>query len=112
MALLTVHLWVGVAVVLLAVVAVWQRTGRRIALYVATLQILIGIVLVVERFSASWYHYALAVAGWAGYMVANAMTRRGATQRTVLMVTAISSILILVAFAIGQRAVHVGATAP
>jgi hypothetical protein len=105
---LTVHLWIGVAVVLLAIGAVWQRTGRRIALYAATLQILIGIVLVVERFNAPWYHYALALAGWAGYMVANAMSRRGATQRTVLIVTGAASILILVAFAIGQRAVHLG----
>jgi hypothetical protein len=109
--LLTVHLWVGVAVVLLALAAVWQRTGRRIALYAATLQILIGIVLVAERFNAPWYHYALALAGWAGYMVANAMTRRGAAQRTVLTVTAIASILILAAFAIGQAAVRAGGTA-
>jgi hypothetical protein len=105
---LTVHLWIGVAVVLLALAGMWQRTGRRIALYAATLQILIGIVLVVERFNAPWYHYALALAGWAAYMVANAMSRRGATQRTVLIVAGIGSILILIAFAIGQRAVHAG----
>lgn len=108
MNLLTVHLWLGTAVVALAVLAVWQRTGRRITLYVVTLQLLLGIVLMAERFRVPWYHYGLAVLAWVGYMAANGMARRNADRRTVLIVTAVSSVLILLAFAIGQGAVRAG----
>jgi multisubunit Na+/H+ antiporter MnhB subunit len=103
---LTIHLWVGFAVVALAVLAVWQRTGRRVTLYAVTLQILIGVVLVVQGLRGPWYHYALAVLGWVGYMVANALSRRPGGARTALIVTAISSLLVLIAFGIGQQAVR------
>ena len=83
MTTLTLHLWIGFAVAALAVLAVWQRTGRRITLYAVTLQILVGVVLVVQGVRGPWYHYALAVLGWAGYMAANALSRRpgGAPDR-------------------------------
>jgi hypothetical protein len=103
---LTIHLWVGFAVVALAVLAVWQRTGRRVTLYAVTLQILVGIVLVVQGLRGPWYHYALGVLGWIGYMAANAMSRRPGGARTALIVTAISSLLVLIAFGIGQQAVR------
>jgi hypothetical protein len=106
---LTIHLWVGFAVAALAVLAVWQRPGRRITLYVVTLQILVGIVLVVQGVRAPWYHYALAVLGWGGYMGANALGRRSGGARTALIVAAASSLLVLVAFGIGQHAVRAGA---
>jgi hypothetical protein len=108
--LLTLHLWVGFVVVVLAVLAVWQRPGRRITLYVVTLQFLLGIVLLVEGLKVPWYHYGLAVLAWAGYMAANAMGRGNAGRRTILLVTAISSLLLLIAFAIGQAAVRAGMT--
>jgi len=109
--MLTIHLWIGFAVVALAVLAVWQRTGRRVTLYAVTLQILVGIVLVVQGLRGPWYHYALAVLAWAGYMAANALGRRPGGGRTALVVTAIASLLVLIAFGIGQQAVR-GAALP
>ena len=109
--MLTIHLWVGFAVVALAVLAVWQRTGRRITLYVVTLQLLAGIVLVVQGLRGPWYHYALAVAAWIGYMAANALSRRPGGARAALIVTVVSSLLVLIAFGIGQQAVR-GALVP
>ena len=88
--ILTVHLWVAFVVAVLAVLAVWQRTSRRIALYVVTVQILIGIVLMVQGLKVPWYHAALAVLGWAGYMVANAMSRRGQTRNALIVAGASS----------------------
>jgi hypothetical protein len=109
--MLTIHLWAGFAVAALAVLAVWQRTGRRVTLYAVTLQIVLGVVLVVQGLRGPWYHYAIAVLGWAGYMGANALSRRPGGGRTVLIVTAIASLLVLIAFGIGQQAVR-GAGGP
>jgi multisubunit Na+/H+ antiporter MnhB subunit len=106
MTTLTIHLWVGFAVAALAVLAVWQRTGRRITLYVVTLQIIAGIALVAQGVNAPWYQYALAVLGWAGYMAATALSRRPGGGRRALVVTVISSLLVLIAFGIGQQAVR------
>jgi CHASE2 domain-containing sensor protein len=106
--LLTVHLWVAFLVAALAVLAVWQRTGRRVTLYAVTLQILIGIVLMVQGLKVPWYHPALAVVGWAGYMVANAMSRREGARRNALIIAGISSLVILVAYYIGMEAVKHG----
>ena len=89
MSLLTVHLWAAFLVAALAVLAVWQRLGRRITLYVVTLQILIGIGLMVQGLKVPWYHPALAVVGWAGYMAANAMSRREGGRRNALIVAQI-----------------------
>jgi len=104
--MLTIHLWFGFAVAALAVLAVWQRTGRRVTLYAVTLQILIGVVLVVQGLRGPWYHYALAVLGWIGYMAAGAMSRRPGGGRKALIVSAIASLLVLIAFGIGQQAVR------
>jgi hypothetical protein len=109
--MLTLHLWIGFAVVALAVLAVWQRTGRRITLYAVTLQIVVGIVLVVQGLRGPWYHYALAVLGWVGYMAANALSRRPGGARTALILTVVASLLVLIAFGIGQQAVR-GAALP
>jgi hypothetical protein len=110
--MLTVHLWVGFAVAALAVLAVWQRTGRRVTLYAVTLQIVLGIVLVVQGVRGPWYHYALAVLGWAGYMAANALSRRPGGARTALIVAVASSLLVLIAFGVGQHAVRAGFSGP
>jgi hypothetical protein len=107
--LLIIHLWVAFLVAALAVLAVWQRTGRRITLYVVTLQILIGIVLMVQGLKVPWYHPALAVVAWAGYMAANAMSRRrDAPRRNALIVAGVSSLLILIAYYVGMEAVKRG----
>jgi hypothetical protein len=106
--LLIIHLWVAFLVAALAVLAVWQRTGRRITLYVVTLQILIGIVLMVQGLKVPWYHPALAVVAWAGYMAANAMSRREGARRNALIVAGVASLLILIAYYVGMEAVKRG----
>ncbi|MEA2664157.1 MAG: hypothetical protein QOI11_1101 [Candidatus Eremiobacteraeota bacterium] len=103
--MLTAHLWLGAVVAALAVLFVWQLRGRRITLYVVTLQIALGVVLMVQGLRVPWYHSALAILGWAGYMAANALARREGRARQALIVTAVSSLLILIAFAVGQHAV-------
>lgn len=108
MNILTIHLWVGFAVSALALLAAWQRPGRRITLYVVTLQILLGIVAIVQGFKAPSYHYLLAILGWIGYMVANGMARRSITARNVLLISGLSSLLLLIAFYVGMHAVKSG----
>jgi hypothetical protein len=105
---LIVHLWVAFVVAALAVLAVWWRAGRRVTLYAVTLQILIGIVLMVEGLKVPSYHPALAVIGWAGYMAANAMARRQGGRRNALIVAGISSLLILITYYAGMEAVKHG----
>lgn len=104
MNVLTFHLYVAFVVAALAVVAVWRRSERRITLYAVTLQILIGIVLVVQGLRVPWYHMVLALAGWAGYMAANAIARRDPASRNALVVSGVSSVLILVAYYVGMEA--------
>ena len=102
---LTVHLYAAFLVALLAVLAVWRRPERRITLYVVTLQIVIGIVLMVQGGRVPWYHPALAVLGWVGYMAANAIARRDPSSRNALVVSALASLLILIAYYVGMEAV-------
>jgi hypothetical protein len=104
--ILTIHLWLGALVVALAVLAIWRRPGRRVTLYVLTLQIIIGIVLAVEGARISPLHVVLAGLGWAGYMAANAYARRYPQRRVGLTIAVISSVLILAAFGIGERVTH------
>lgn len=108
MNVLTIHLYVAFAVAALAVLAVWRRPERRITLYVATLQILIGVVLMVQGLRVPWYHPALAVVGWAGYMAANALARRQPGSRNPLLIAGASSLLVLVAYYVGLEAVKHG----
>jgi peptidoglycan/LPS O-acetylase OafA/YrhL len=102
---LTVHLYLAFAVAALAVLAVWRRPERRITLYAVTLQIVIGVVLMVQGGRVPWYHPALAVLGWIGYMAANAVARRDPASRKALIVSAVSSLLILLAYYVGLEAV-------
>jgi peptidoglycan/LPS O-acetylase OafA/YrhL len=105
---LTIHLYAAFAIVPLAVLAVWRRPERRITLYAVTLQIVIGIVLMVQGGRVPWYHPALAVLGWIGYMAANAIARRDPASRKALIVSAVSSLLILIAYYAGAEAVKHG----
>jgi len=106
--MLTIHLDVAFVVAALAVLAVWRRPERRVTLYVVTLQVLLGIVLLVQGLRAPWYHPALAVLGWAGYMAANVIARRRPGSRAILAVAAASSLLILLAYYAGVEAVKHG----
>ena len=109
MSLLTIHLYAAFLVALLAVLAVWRRPERRITLYVVTVQIIIGVVLMAQHLRVPWYHPALAVAGWAGYMAANAVARRPGGGRRALAIAGVASVLILVAYYVGMEAVKHGA---
>ncbi len=108
--MLNVHYGVAMLVAALAILAVWQTPGRRITLYAVTLQLVLGIVLIVQGLQAPWHHYVLAVVAWAGYMAANAMARRSTPARTVLVIAGASALLILIAFYVGMRAVKAGVT--
>jgi len=92
----------------MALLAIWRRPERRFTLYVVTLQILLGIGVIAMGLRAPWYHIALAIIGWAGYMVANAVGRRPGKERLGLAIAVVSSLLILVTFGIGQHAVKAG----
>ncbi len=106
--MLTVHYVVAFLVVALGVLFVWQQLGRRVMLYALTLQIALGVWLVVQGLRAPSAHYALAIVAWIGYMVANGLFKRG-KKPIALGVTIASSVLVLVAFGIGQYAVKSGA---
>ena len=106
---LVVHFWLGILVAACAALLVWFRLGRRITLYVLSLQILLGIVLLVMGHRAPPPHYVLAIVGWAGYMGANVMGRQPDSRRNVLVLTILSSAMILLAAYIGAAAVRLGA---
>lgn len=104
---LLAHYGLGMLVVLMGVLFVWRRGGRRIMLYLLTLQIILGIAVVYSGLRAPWYHYGLAVLAWAGYMLANALDRRQ-KGAPVLTAAAISTIIVLLTFYIGMHSVKVG----
>ena len=108
MPLLSLHYYIGFAVVAVAVLAIWRRQDRRIALYVVTLQIVVGIILIIQHLRAPSLHYALAILGWAGYMVANALARRPERGRLALIIAVASSVLLLIGFSVGMQAVKAG----
>jgi multisubunit Na+/H+ antiporter MnhC subunit len=78
--------------------------GRRIALYLLTLQILVGIGLIVIGLRAPTPHYILALVGWGGYMFANYLTREPDSRQNVLLLTILSSAMVLLAAFMGVRA--------
>jgi hypothetical protein len=100
---LVVHLAVGILVAACAALLVWRQMGRRITLYVLTLQIALGIWLVVEGLRAGPEHYGLAIIAWIGYMVANGIARRG-RDRAALIITIVSTICVLGAAYLGAKA--------
>jgi hypothetical protein len=104
---LVVHLWLGILVAACAALFVWFRLGRRITLYLLSLQLLLGIVLLVEHHQAPPPHYALAIVGWTGYMGANYMSRQPDSGKNVLVLTILSSAMILLAAYIGARTMGV-----
>jgi hypothetical protein len=104
--MLSLHVHQGVAylVAALAIAGIWWNLGRRILLYVLTLQILLGIWVLLSGNNVSPLHYSFAVLAWIGYMIANAIARRG-NDKAALGIAVASSVLVLVAYGIGQVAV-------
>jgi hypothetical protein len=105
---LVVHLILGILVAACAALFVWIRLGRRITLYVLSLQMLVGIALLIGGLRAPSPHYALAVAGWAGYMGANYMSRQPDSGKNVLVLTLLSSAMLILAAFAGAAAVGRG----
>jgi hypothetical protein len=105
---LVVHLVLGIVVALCAVLFVWVRIGRRITLYALTLQILLGIGLIIGGLRAPSPHYALAVLAWAGYMYANALGKKEGQGKNVMVVTILSSVMVVLAAYIGSKAAGLG----
>ena len=100
---LVVHFWLGILVAGCAALFVWFRLGRRITLYLISLQLLLGIGLIVGGQRAPTPHYALALLGWVGYMGANYLSRQPDSKQNVLVLTVLSSAMILLAAYIGAR---------
>jgi hypothetical protein len=102
------HVILGILVAACAALFVWFRLGRRITIYLLSLQILAGIVLIVLGRQAPAPHYVLGVAGWAGYMGASYMDRQPDSAKNVLVLTILASLLVLLAAFLGARAAGVG----
>jgi hypothetical protein len=75
-----------------------------VSLYLLTLQLLVGIALIVIGFRAPVPHYALALCGWAGYMFAAYLSRQEDSRQNVLIVTILASAMILLAAFVGVQA--------
>ena len=105
---LVVHFWLGILVAACAALFVWFKLGRRITIYLLTLQILLGVVLIVTGLRAAAPHYALALVGWAGYMGANYMSREPDSGKNVLVLTILSSAMVLLAAYVGTVAMSLG----
>lgn len=101
---LVVHLIVAFLVLAAAALLVWNRNGRRIALYVLTLQILVGIWLMAVGYKIRPEHYSLAVLAWIGYMAANGIGKRPGRENIVLAITIVSTVMVFVAAYIGAKA--------
>jgi hypothetical protein len=74
-------------------------------LYLLTVHILVGGWVLAMHLRAPTLHYACALLAWFGYMAANGIGRRPGKQNVALAVTGVSSVLVLIAFAIGYSAV-------
>ncbi len=100
---LVVHLAVGILVAACAALLVWRQMGRRITLYILTLQIALGIWLIFTGLRAPSEHYGLAILAWIGYMAANGIAKRGRGQAA-LIITIVSTLCVLGAAYLGAKA--------
>jgi hypothetical protein len=107
--ILTIHMIVGLLVVLAAVALIWRYQTRRITLYLVTLQILLGIGVIASGYRPPPLHWLLAVIAWALYMGANALTKRApAGSKLPIGLAIVASLLVLATYGIGQHALKAG----
>lgn len=100
-------MYVGLLVVLAAAGLIWRYPGRRITLYVLTLQILLGITLIFKGYRPPAIHWIFAVTAWALYMAANAAVKRAPEgSRLPIILAVVASLLVLATYGIGQSAMH------
>jgi hypothetical protein len=102
---LLLHYSLAFLVAASAVLLIWWPWGRRIMLYLLTVHILVGGWVLSQHLQAPALHYVFALLGWFGYMAANGIGRRAGKENAALAITIFSSVLVLIAFAIGQWAV-------
>jgi len=102
--LLSLHLVVGILVIVVTALSIASRPGRRIALYLITLQVILGIILIVQGLRAPNLHYGLALVGWAGLMVANRVQRKG-ERRLATAIAVASGMCLIVAFFQGYSSI-------
>ena len=102
---LTVHYIFAMLVAAGAVAIVWWQWGRRVMLYVLSVHILVGLWVIFSGSKAPTLHYVFALLAWIGYMAANGIGKRVGRENVALAVTILSSVFVLIAFAIGQWAV-------
>jgi uncharacterized membrane protein len=100
---LVVHLAIGILVAACAALLVWRQTGRRITLYILTLQIALGVWLIIAGLRAPSEHYGLAIIAWIGYMAANGIAKRGRNQ-VALIITIASTLCVFGAAYLGAKA--------
>jgi hypothetical protein len=110
--IVTTHLVVGLLAVVAALTLVWRLPGRRITIYVLTLQILLGVYLLYVGYRVPLVHILCAVVAWALYMAANGIARRRPESRQlVLGLTIGATVLVVAACAIGGAMIrHASAT--
>jgi hypothetical protein len=102
---LLLHYSLAFLVAASAVLLIWWPWGRRVMLYLLTVHILVGGWVISQHFQAPPLHYVFALLGWFGYMAANGIGRRAGKENVALAITILSSVVVLLAFAIGQWAV-------
>jgi hypothetical protein len=74
-------------------------------LYLLTAQIFLGIYLLSQGLhGVPTAHFALALLAAVGYMLANGMVRKPGNERNALLISGISTVMILAAFALGLHA--------
>ncbi len=102
---LSLHYVLAFLVAASAVLLIWWPWGRRVMLYLLTVHILVGGWVLSTHLRAPTLHYVFALLGWFGYMAANGIGRRAGKENVALAITIFSSVMVLIAFAIGQWAV-------
>ena len=102
--IVTLHWVLGLAIVACAAILSWRYTGRRIALYLLTAQILLGAWLISTGLRPPMAHWLLAVAAWVLYMGANAATKRAPQSRLSLILSVVALLAIVATFGIGSAA--------
>jgi hypothetical protein len=101
---LLLHYSLAFLVAAAAVLLIWWPWGRRVMLYLLTVHILVGGWVLSTHLRAPTLHYVFALLGWFGYMAANGIGRRAGRENVALAIAIFSSVLVLIAFAIGQWA--------
>lgn len=96
-------------IVLLALLSLsWRRVGRRVTLYLFTLQILLGLLAIAQGWHPPLAHWLCAVLGWVLLMAANGIERRHPDSTLPVWLAVVAILLTGAAYGIGEHAARVG----